>query len=209
MGYGNVVAANSVLRSDFPEDNKLIVGKTHAARTIDVRPGTYPNLHRIVGNNIIYIANLMALEQWYLHVRRPFVEAREFGDLVFSGLMDTLALARQERLKRLGMLADKARRPGHGAQSRKDGDGRNEFYERFAEIEEIFTSVPGDDLAARSREAFLSLAGSLGGGADYIEAVQGFDAGTSAKGTAWLQEVVDIFCTRVEELLPSLKIFGK
>jgi UDP-N-acetylglucosamine/UDP-N-acetylgalactosamine diphosphorylase len=119
MGYGNVVAANSVLRSDFPEDNKLIVGKTHAARTIDVRPGTYPNLHRIVGNNIIYIANLMALEQWYLHVRRPFVEAREFGDLVFSGLMDTLALARQERLKRLGMLADKARRPGHGRSHEK------------------------------------------------------------------------------------------
>jgi hypothetical protein len=126
-----------VLRSDFPEDNKLIVGKTHTARTIDVRPGTYPNLHRIVGNNIIYIANLMALEQWYLHVRRPFLEVREFGGLIFSGLMDTLALAKKERFKRLRALSEKARRPEHGAESRKDGDGRNEFCERFAEIEAV------------------------------------------------------------------------
>ncbi len=209
MGYGNVVAANSVLRSDFPGDNKLIVGKTHSARTIDIRPGTYPNLHHIVGNNIIYIANLMALEQWYLLVRRPFLEAREFGDLIFSGLMDTLALAKGERLRRLRALAEKARRPEHGAQSPKDGDGRNEFYERFAEIEEIFTSAPGDDLAARSRETFLSLAGSLGGGGDYIEAVQGFDAGTSGKGTAWLQEIVDAFCGKVQSLIPSLKMFRR
>jgi UDP-N-acetylglucosamine/UDP-N-acetylgalactosamine diphosphorylase len=211
MGYGNVVAANSVLRSDFPEDNKLIVGKTHSARTIDVRPGTYPNLRRIVGNNIIYIANLVALEQWYRHVRRPFLEAREFGDLIFSGLMDMLVLAKTERLKRLRMLAEKARRPEHGAGAGKDGNGRNELYERLGEMEGIFMSPPEDDLAGRSRDDFLALAGKLegAGGADYIETIQGFGAGTSAKGTAWLQEIVDTLCGKVQELLPSLNMFGR
>src|SRR5512136_2482629 len=41
MGYGNVVAANSVLRNDFPEDNRLIVGKTHPGKTINYRPKAY------------------------------------------------------------------------------------------------------------------------------------------------------------------------
>jgi len=211
MGYGNVVAANSVLRNDFPADNKLIVGKTHSAKTMDVRPGTYPNLHRIMGNNVIYIANLVALEQWYLHVRRPFLEAREFGDLIFSGLMDTLTLAKTERLKRLRMLAEKAQRPEHGARAGKDGDGRSELYERFGEMEGIFMSPPEDDLAGRSRDGFLALAGKLksAGGADYVETVRGFDTETSGKGTAWLQEIVDTFCGKVQELLPSLNMFGR
>lgn len=210
MGYGNVVAANSVLRNDFLGDNKLIVGKTHSARTIDVRPGAYPNLRRIVGNNIIYMANLMALEQWYLHVRRPFLETREFGGLIFSGLMDTLTLAKKERLGRLRALAEKARRPEHGALAEKDGEGRKEFHERFPEIEGIFMPSPEDDLAGRSRDDFLTLAGNLreAGGADYIEAIQGLDAGISAKGTAWLQEIVDSRCAKVQELLPSLNLFG-
>ena len=84
MGYGNVVAANSVLRKDYTEDNKLIVGKTHPARTVSFQPRAYANLHHIVENNIIYIANLMALEQWYIHVRRTFFDSLEFGGLFFA-----------------------------------------------------------------------------------------------------------------------------
>ena len=109
MGYGNVVAANSVLRKDFIEDNKLIVGKTHTGKTINFRPGAYPNIRRIVENNIIYIANLMALEEWYIHVRRPFFDSQEFGRLIFDGLLDKLALAKKERMKRLQILAEKAK----------------------------------------------------------------------------------------------------
>ncbi|MCK7466862.1 MAG: hypothetical protein MZU91_01075 [Desulfosudis oleivorans] len=30
-------------------------------------------------NNILYLANLKALEAWYTHVRKHFFEAQEFG----------------------------------------------------------------------------------------------------------------------------------
>ena len=109
MGYGNVVAANSVLRKDYIDDNKLIVGKTHTGKTINFRSGAYPSIRRIVENNIIYIANLMALEEWYIHVRRPFFDSQEFGRLIFAGLIDKLALAKKERIKRLQILAEKAK----------------------------------------------------------------------------------------------------
>jgi UDP-N-acetylglucosamine/UDP-N-acetylgalactosamine diphosphorylase len=210
MGYGNVVAANSVLRNDYPGDNKLIVGKTHSGRTIDFKPGTYPNLSRIVGNNIIYIANLMALKEWYVHVRRPFLERQEFGGLMFSGLIDKLALAKEERLKRLKMLADKVRTSGQSDEyAGKNAAGKNEFCEGFEQVEKVFASAGGDGATEKARDGLLSLMDKAGAGENYIEVVRGFDAEMSGRGTAWLQGVVDACCNRVRELLPSLNLFAK
>jgi len=69
MSYGNVAAAGSVLREDVEKEKQLIVSKSHSGKVVDLVPRAYPNLSRVVKNNIIYVANLMALEQWYLHVR--------------------------------------------------------------------------------------------------------------------------------------------
>ena len=91
MGYGNVVSANSVIRNDYLAENKLIIGKTHSAMTMDLKRHDYANLGRIIENNTVYIANLMALQEWYVHVRRRFIEQQEFGGLIFSGLLDKLA----------------------------------------------------------------------------------------------------------------------
>lgn len=212
MGYGNVVAANSVLRNDVPGDNKLIVGKTHSAITLDFKPRTYPNLRRIVGNNIIYIANLMALEEWYIHVRRSFLDAQEFGGLMFSGLIDALALAKKERWKRLEALAEKARvSPDNEAYATKNAGARNEFCERFAEIEGVFTSPPEDGITGKYRDEFLSLSDRArkAGGTNYIDAVKGFDPQTSGMGTAWLQAIVEGYCEKAKALLPSLNMFGE
>lgn len=76
MGYGNVVAAGSVLREDVPQENQFIISKKHPGKIIDTTPKTYNRLAHIVRNNILYLANLMALEQWYVHVRQPFLTTR-------------------------------------------------------------------------------------------------------------------------------------
>ncbi|MCK7504347.1 MAG: hypothetical protein MZV70_09850 [Desulfobacterales bacterium] len=59
-------------------------------------------------NNILYLANLKALEAWYTQVRKPFFEAQEFGSLIYNGAMDQLCLPRKERLKRFRTMAQKA-----------------------------------------------------------------------------------------------------
>lgn len=212
MGYGNVVAANSVLRKDYTEDNKLIVGKTHPARTVSFQPRAYANMHHIVENNIIYIANLMALEQWYIHVRRPFFDSLEFGGLIFAGLLDKLAIAKKERLKRLQMLAERARVPsGSDTHEKQEATGRNELYERFAELEEMFAAASQDGAADKYRDDFLSDSQKARGanGANYIEVIKGLDAGTSGKGVLWLQRIVDAYCGKAGTILPALNIFGK
>ena len=114
LGYGTVVAAGSVVRNDVTQDKKLIIAQAHPGKVIDFIPHAYTNLSRIIGNNIIYLANLVALEQWYNHVRQPFFNKQEFGTLIYAGALEKLALAKKERVSRLKALAEKV--PEHNRQ---------------------------------------------------------------------------------------------
>jgi UDP-N-acetylglucosamine/UDP-N-acetylgalactosamine diphosphorylase len=211
MGFGNVVAANSVLRSDCLEEGRLIVGKHPSARTIPYVPRAYRGFRRIVENNIVYIANLTALEEWYAHVRRPFFDAKEFGPLLLEGALNILALARKERIGRLKLLAGKAKVSRDGADGAPETAFRNAFFERFPEIEGIFRSAARRGDVEKSRDGFLSAADMKGraGGAGYREAVQGLPPEVSGAGTAWLQGIVDACRGEAAKILPSFGLFGE
>lgn len=212
MGFGNVVAANSVLRSDYPDDNKLIVGKSYSAKTINFKPRAYPSIRRIVENNITFIANLMALEQWYIHVRHPFFDAEEFGKLLFSGLIDKVSIAKKERIKRLQVLAEKAKKSVEtAAEEKPEASGKVEFFERFSEIEGLFAGAVQDDLVEKYRDDFLSASDKEWGRqrSNYIAAIQSLPSSVSEKGVMWLQRIVDAYCAKAALLLPSLRLYGR
>jgi len=44
---------------------------------------------------------------------------------------------------------------------------------------------------------------------DYIAAIQGLPPHISEKGTLWLQKIVDIFCEKTKNIMPSLNMFSK
>jgi len=211
IGYGNVVAAGSVLRNDFPEDNKLIVSKVHSPKMVNFTPGTYTGLGRIVSNNIKYIANLMALEQWYVNIRRPFFDNQEFGSLLYEGLLNKLLLAKKERMKRLQILAEKIK-----LSSAVEGEvvwnqaGRKEFYERFTEIEKILTEALDDDAVNKIRDNFFSRFDKTvqRSKTTYIEAIQNLPVKVSEQGTSWLKNIVDSFCEKIRNVVPALKLFS-
>ena len=87
-------------------------------------PKAYTGFNRIVESNILYLANLAALEEWYRWVRKGFFDAQELGSFLYEGVLEALASARKERLKRLKAMAGKA----HGASSDHQGRraGRHE-----------------------------------------------------------------------------------
>ncbi len=89
--------------------------------------------------------------------------------------------------------------------------GRNEFYERFSEIEGLFAAAIRDSAVEKYRDDFLSASDKARGesGADYIAVIQGLPAHVSDKGTIWLQRIVDAFCEKTKEIVPSLRLFGK
>jgi UDP-N-acetylglucosamine/UDP-N-acetylgalactosamine diphosphorylase len=210
IGYGNVVGAGSILRKEYREENKLILGKAHPGGVWAFAPRAYGNLSRIVESNVSYLGNLAALEEWYRWVRKGFLEGDEFGPLVWDGLLDKLSLAKKERVKRLKAMAEKA---VASASFRADGQrkaARIELSEQIHVVESLFSAKGTDDVAAKHREEFLSdLSGVAAKGADYIKTIQALPTEVRDKGVRWLQQVVSSFCREVSEAVPSLRLFKR
>jgi bifunctional UDP-N-acetylglucosamine pyrophosphorylase/glucosamine-1-phosphate N-acetyltransferase len=212
MGYGNVVAAGTILRQDFKEENKLIVGKPHRGAVLDFNPYAYPSLPHVVENNFFYLANLTALEHWYVFVRQPFFSGQEFGEMIFTGLMDKLAMARKERIKRLkdmaGKIAESLKRTGSKAQS---GRGRQEFHENIEQACDLFSGKAREDAEAEHRDPFLArfFDHKKDNDGSYLEAVKSLPPDVSKAGTLWLDMIVVDLCRQIAGLFPSMEMFKK
>jgi UDP-N-acetylglucosamine/UDP-N-acetylgalactosamine diphosphorylase len=200
VGYGTVVAAGSVVRDDVPEDRKLVVARAHPGGVKDFVAHSYKNLSRIVGNNVIYLANLVALEQWYRHIRQPFFRQQEFGELIFAGALEKLAMAKTERLNRLKALVEKVPE-GNAA--------RRNLRENIDRVCALFETEPQDNAILAARDQFCAgLHESSGGAAqDYIRAIQALPPAVAQRGTSWLQQIIDLVCSRAAAMLSSLDMF--
>jgi UDP-N-acetylglucosamine/UDP-N-acetylgalactosamine diphosphorylase len=212
VGYGNIIAAGTILRKDIDEENKLVFGKGMSGEIKDRNPNSYPSISRIVGNNIIYLANLVALEQWYTHVRQPFFKKQEFGDLVYAGAMDNLSLIKKERIKRLQVMADKAKTSIEKYPDRKESEaGKKELYAAVETIRELFSKSPASGLGVKLRDGFIATVNShiQSGGQKYIDFIKGLSADTSEAGVIWLKAIVDSLCAEAQGLMPSLELYKK
>ncbi|MEW6664562.1 MAG: UDP-N-acetylglucosamine pyrophosphorylase [Thermodesulfobacteriota bacterium] len=210
LGYGNVVAAGTVLRQDVADGNQLITDKPHRGGTVPYTPDAYPGLSRIMQNNFIYLANLAALEAWYVHVRKDFFEGQEFGDLIYAGLLEKVTLAREERIKRLKAMAKKMPKPYAGSgPGERHPSLKRDFADHVDRACEIFSSRAGAVPGAGHRERFLSDFGKHTGkhGGTYIEAVKNLPAHISREGTLWLETIVRELCAQAGALFPSLDLF--
>lgn len=203
VGYGTVVAAGSVLLEDILDDGKLVAAVPPPGFRRDRHAHTYRNLARIVRNNVVYLANLVALEEWYAKVRAPFFARQDMGRLVYAGALEMLSLAKEERIKRLVAMVEKVS---------TDAWAGKELRERVDEVCALFTAGPATagTHAAAWGQRFLSSfeAGAAESGAGYTDTIQGLTKDIRAAGLQWLQGLVDLLCAQADFLLPSLGLFG-
>jgi bifunctional UDP-N-acetylglucosamine pyrophosphorylase/glucosamine-1-phosphate N-acetyltransferase len=198
VGYGTVVAAGSVLREDVIEDRRLVFTPPPPGLQRGHRPHTYKNLVRIVRNNVAYLANLVALEEWYRSVRHWFFGRQDMGELIYAGSLEVLALAKDERAKRLEAMAGKV--------PEVDAAGK-EFRDRVITVCALFKAPPTPQ-AGPIGEEFLSLfQAATSGTSDYVQAVQSLTPDLAAKGTQWLQQIVDGLCQQANTVLRSMDLF--
>lgn len=204
LGYGNVVAAGSILRKDYPRDNQLIFEAPQSRDPKNFIRGAYSGFQRIVENNLFYLANIKALEAWYINVRRPFFEAREFGLFIYNGAINVLSLAGKERLQRLRVMAQKAASSSTGQATEK-----RVLHERMEDIESVLCDEIQDDENRRAREMFLRELVQSGGNdsVPYIDAIKDLPPAVSAKGAGWLQGIVNYYCQRISTVLSSASLF--
>jgi UDP-N-acetylglucosamine/UDP-N-acetylgalactosamine diphosphorylase len=212
IAYGTVIAAGVVYRKDVLEEGKLLLGHSPIDRDPNYYPGLYWYVKEPVLNNTNYIANLIALKQWYIEVRSQFFQGDAMSQLLYEGVIDKVNMAVTERIERFRELAQNM--PESIKQYRaimKDEASQillkqeQELFERWQEIEDVFHANQDNPGDLAMRDPFLEEISShiTESGSDYVALIQGLDASWSAKGTTWLQGIVDDINQQVLQRLPS------
>lgn len=215
IGFGTVIAAGAVWRGDCPEGGKLLGGEGREATGRSFYPGLYGNIRRRAANNIIYLANLLALRQWYIHARRPFFAGVEMGEELYRGALEVVDRAVAERLARFRGLAEKMDRSIELGERFLPKDisgpilaGQRELRECWPALEACIMDRREEGAGLAERDGFLTRLARAGEaqGKDYIRAIKSLDEETAAMGTRWLQQAVDAVAGGAFTLFPSCKM---
>ena len=213
--FGTVVVAGTIVRKDALKKNRMIFSGATVSKDMPFHPGLYTNTKRIVVQNALYIANLIALRRWYLDVRKSFMKEDTMEQALHHGALETLELAIEERLKRLGEVADKMpssieiyKKVAAGRLSNKTISTQKEFHDRWQEMDKIFRNgldQPGDLSQRDAFQKVLEKARKRGEN-DYLSAVKGLKKKERDAGTSWLQGIVDGICQQVGATVPGFGI---
>ncbi len=211
LEFGSVTAAGTICRKDQLQAGYLIFEKKTKSDNIPFTFGMYRSIKRAVVNNIIYIANLMALEQWYNHVRSQFI-SDDFPEPLLGALKEKLAMAVHERIGQLKTMSQKMPDSVEEYQkiSKENASSRilqqkNEFYNKWTEIEDHFRSLTNIDVKENLMDMFLETIrlGIINTGKDYVSVITELRSEDKKHGTRWLQSIVDDIVDGALKIIPS------
>lgn len=213
LGYGTVILAGTVLRGDHPEGGKLLGQNRTSPYEMSFHQGFYADVKRRILNNIIYIANVIALREWYRHVRSLFMGGSDSGQALHAGALEKIQIVIEERLHRLKSLSEKmdlsiriAEKITSGPQQETLIRQSREFQENWPAAENIFKDGREQGVQTEKRDLFIqALQDEIQKNNDYIHTIRGLDHGISLLGTTWLQGIIDDLTSRVLEHLPSCR----
>jgi UDP-N-acetylglucosamine/UDP-N-acetylgalactosamine diphosphorylase len=211
LEFGTVTSAGSIIRKDELRPGRLIFSGTGKDGSIPFISGIYQNIKRIVLNNIVYTANLLALMHWYTYVRSQFI-SDDFPEPLFEGLKEKLRMAIDERIQRLNALSQKMPESVGAYQNYAKETAsslilkqKNEFFERGDELEEYFRSQENIGVKENLRDAFMEKIrrSAQTSGKDYISVIKGLKDTDKEHGTLWLQGIVDHITAGAIKIIPS------
>ena len=151
----------------------------------------------------------MALEYWYKNVRRQFFSTMEFGELLYQGVLDKLALAKKERSSRLIAMVEKVA-PAHEKCRCQTGAEKRlcELHANIGEVCGLFKEGVSDPKETELAEHFLNAFEKHRGlNGDYIQVIQSMPETISQDGVRWLQHITDALCKKAGTLLSSFALF--
>lgn len=191
--FGTLIPAGTILRKGPTAESHPHASPAAVPGPINNYRTGYKAIDRIARNNLLYIGNLRALQAWYRHVRQPYLSNDAFHKALWQGAMAQLESAVHERMTRFNELVNKL------SAGLKDGQAATGLPESIRKqhehlvrewpgIEERLTDTARFDGDERCRDAFLS---ALPPGGDYLPVIRGLPPTVRAKGTAWLQGIVD------------------
>ncbi|MDX1708297.1 MAG: protein GlmU [Desulfobacterales bacterium] len=212
LAFGTTVAAGTIVRKDELRSGRLIFGAAPPQGNMPYQPHQYGNLRRVVMNNIMYIANLIALNQWYRHVRSQFMSNR-FPEMLLAGLNEKMDWAISERIERLeGLWHTPNKQPAESG-SASDTETfaaakqQQELIAHGRQLKDFLEQSKTVSGHNSCRDAFLEavLKGIQQKGPDYIPVIQQLSPSDGKLATAWLQGIIDHIVKDALDIMPSFK----
>ncbi len=206
LAFGTVTAAGTICRKDELRPDRLIASGLKRDINIPYISSAVSNVKKIAGANIFYMANLLALNQWYDHVRTAFFSSR-FPETLYTGLKQKLAMALDERLKQLKAYCINFQLKPDGSEQSLNFRLMSELKERWDELEHYLREAKIIRLDAQYSDSFFENLEKIiqTEGKNYIAVIKGLPKESSESGTRWLQSIVDRIIVDCSGIIPSLK----
>ncbi len=198
LAFGIITAAGTICRKDELRPDRMILTGFRKNINIPFAQGKHLNIKRTVLNNLVYIANLFALNSWYHHVRSEFI-SDDFPEELLEGLKEKLEMNIRERIRRLRDLP-------HIIYNAGCSDLRSkELQQNWSEIESFFDSLFNYIGKQDVLEDFKT---RLGKGRefknkDYIRAIRVLNKEDAGMGSNWLQGIIDHIFFKISGIIPS------
>ncbi len=212
IAYGTIIAAGSVYRKDQRKPDRLVFAGGGRGGSLPYTTGVYGSVKRQAVNNIVYMANLVSLMAWYHHVRSLFIGDR-FPRALYDGLLFTMRLAIDERIKRFVAFCEKLEESKRMYQDQlKEAASsslvsqKEELFENRLAVRDVILHCL-DHMDRLENRTFSSIIQTKIGtpDSDYVETIRGLGTDEAAEGTKWLQGIVDDVCDRLLRLFPACR----
>jgi len=170
----------------------VIEGPSRSGR-VPYKPGGFGNLKRVFGHNFKYIANLLALRQWYREIRSRFISS-EFPQQLSQGLTAVLEKAIHERIRQLERLNQKMQ-----ISTNQASEFQKIFNQRWPQINQGMQELFAYQGEVDQKERFLEIIDQQiqNKGKSYLKAILGLNKDQADMGTRWLQSIVDYISDRM------------
>jgi UDP-N-acetylglucosamine/UDP-N-acetylgalactosamine diphosphorylase len=212
LTYGTTVAAGTIVRKDELRSGRLLFGGTKKEVNFPYTPGSCQNKKRVVVNNIVYIANLIALSQWYQQVRSLFI-SEDFPEALLTGLKEKLNCAISERMDRLDAFYKKmdasleAQKIAESVKSSSTFEQKQALSQVGVDLKGLFDQLKTEKGDASQLDSFLEKVrkGITRTGLDYVSVIQELSLSDATIGTKWLQGIVDQVANEAFSVIPTSK----
>jgi hypothetical protein len=217
IAYGTVIPAGVICRHDFKDERMLWPSSASPKRKKEFIDDGYGDISRKVNYNIVYVANLLALGQWYSYVRREFFIRDKYGNDLYSGALDVLNEAVAERIKQMSLFAQSVENSiAAGSKKMKQGVSvsvkrtQKLFLQNWPRIEEYLSGNNEDKISLKVKERFIKIMRNKSDkGLTYLEAIQTLQPAQVQEGKDWLNKIVEDITTGCLKKISSPRQQGK
>ncbi|HUN54055.1 MAG TPA: UDP-N-acetylglucosamine pyrophosphorylase [Smithella sp.] len=201
MDYGTVIPAGMICRQDCKAKGMPVPLSVSSLRPKIFVPGVYSDIHRKVRHNIEYVANLLALRQWYRYVRRDFFIRTNYGGALYSAACDILDGAISERLKQLRLFVQNLSSSLTEVKLKKNFPDKvwrsqKQFLQDWPRMEACLLGGHEEKAGLKKRDSFVKIMQSFSNkGNSYLDAIHLLKPVQAKAGTCWLKDITDNIVT--------------